>query len=195
MKKSLAVILCIGMLIGTVGTSTGCARVAFSDGGLNTGLNSPDDGNNGNGGNPTDPPGSGDPTDPAPTCSLDGVWQRCTGNALLATREIYTFVGNVLQRTTELFIGDDTCSGTPTTTTLINADIQLGTIGASLSIGGATDLDITAPLLDLGCGIGNTSYTALQLSADCNELRLSTGLGCNPSNRGTALDVRVFSRQ
>lgn len=76
------------------------------------------------------------------------------------------------------------------------ADYTLGAIGASSTIAGATDADLT-PNVDLfGCGVGAPAYTLVKFNDDCSEFSpTTTGPSCDANDRGSAIDPQAFIRQ
>ena len=168
-----------------VSALVGCADAGSSDGSLNSGLNTPPVDNN-------PPP----PATAQSACPLKGSFERCSANGLLGSvREILTFSDDgQLNSKFETYLLSPTCTGVPSLVNSVVSSLNLGALGGSDSILGATNVDLTAGLGDLGCGLGLTSFTAIHLSEDCMKLGTSANPGCDPNDRGVSLDANLFDR-
>ncbi|AGH95417.1 hypothetical protein [Pseudobdellovibrio exovorus] len=170
-------------------TFSGCARVAFTTDGSNTGLGvipiDPDDPQN-----PPPPP----PVTPVSTnaCSFDGTWQRCIPDGANSTRETLRVKEDVLEQTIETFIGSNTCEGIPGLLLPTIARAKLNIVSQALTALNIQNVDLINANLDLGCGLGLTSYTSIQFSSDCSQIATSASPGCSPDSRGRLIDGHLF---
>lgn len=172
-------------------TFSSCARVAFTTSGSNAGLGVVpiDDGDDDDDDdNPPPPP----PPVVAKACSFDGTWQRCIPDGANSTRETLRVNEDVLEQTIETFIGSNTCEGIPGLLLPTIAKVKLNIVNQALTALDMKNVDLVNANLDLGCGLGLTSYTSIQFSSDCSQIATSASPGCSPDSRGRLIDGHLF---
>jgi hypothetical protein len=129
-----------------------------------------------------------------PECSILGNWSRCQVDGANSTRITLNVTnGNALSETIESY-SNATCAGVSDGTFTLGGVLNLGALGASTFVAGATDIDIVpASGFDFGCGADITSYTVLKFIEGCSKiLGSSTNPSCSPGSRASSLDSLAF---
>lgn len=131
---------------------------------------------------------------PLSCTSFDGQWARCSSDTSSSVKVILALSGNTVQESIENYASVD-CSGPTTGTLSFSAALNLGPMGASTSLAGATDATLTPDIDVFGCGANQPAYTLLKASDDCQQFfAANTVPGCSPQERGNAFDPAPFLR-